>query len=150
MDDAPLRRLHHIPAVVTGILIVLSVLSRTSIDVFHKLWLDSFNNETDLSNFTNCNTSVNYGQIDPFFTLLITDVLITTFLGIVLLLIMCPCFKLITKHERDYSTHQFALIGVSDTAAALFFVYAGSACRTLPYIQAIVLNFTIPIVFVIR
>ncbi|KAL4238869.1 hypothetical protein ACF0H5_003576 [Mactra antiquata] len=141
-----------IPLIISGILVFFSIGTRTSIEVLQHDWTNFYNDEPDIyqPNYTNCNATIEYGQIDPFFTLLVSDCFVLVCLGIVLLLYQCPCFNLITSHERNYEKSQFALIGSSDTVSALLFIYAQSGCRTPPYLQAIVLNLMIPVVFIMR
>lgn len=144
------QRSRHLPVAGAGVLIVLSVTSRSATSILTPLWLDSRNNYTgNYSNYS-CDARNSDHQIDAYTIMFITDFLYVVFCGVILLVTKFVCPYLITERETKYDKREFALIGVSDTVSGICFVYASSGCRTAPYLQSLAANFSIPITFVIR
>ena len=140
---------------ITFLLVVLSIGSRSATSILTPIWLDSLNTNTNVSDKCSLNATdnaytVTEHRIDPYSIMFIVNFLIVVFLGLVLIATRIMCPYLITDKERNYDKREFVLIGVSDTLAAICFVYASSGCRTAPYLQALAANFSVPVTFIMR
>ena len=129
------------------VLIVISIVSNAGSSILTPLWLNALD-QNGTSN-TCGNYSTEY-HIDAYATVFIVSALFTALFGIIVMVSWCCCPGQITEREKAYPKSQFVLIGVSDTLAAVFFVYASSGCRTAPYLQSIAANFYVPVTFVVR
>ena len=150
MDDDSIQRPpeRHVPAILAGTIITVSVLTRTGTSILTPLWLDALN--SDSANHSSCDIIQSDRSIDAYTIIFITNFLFVVLFGMILLLTKCFSPHLITDKETNYNKKDFVAIGVSDTLSSILFVYASSGCRTAPYLQSIADNFSVPVVFIIR
>lgn len=144
-----------VSTVITALLVILSIGTRSATSILTPIWLDSQNNDVSSNVSDKCHpntttTDFSERRIDPYSIMLIVNFLIVVFLGLVLALTKLICPYLITDKERNYDKREFVLVGISDTLSAICFVYASSGCRTAPYLQALVSNCSVPVTFIIR
>lgn len=144
--DTEVNRVSHVA--LTGFLVCVSLLSRTSTSILTPVWLDYKNNHSSTAD--TCNASVSDHQIDAYSIMFMATFIFFVATGVGLIVTKCFFPKLITDEDRNYDKKQFALIGLSDTVSALCFLYASSGCRTAPYLQSIAANFAVPVTFIIR
>lgn len=133
-----------------GLLIIMSVMSRSATSILTPVWLDSRNNYTGNESSSSCDARNSDHQIDAYTIMFIANFFFLVFFGLILLVTKIVCPYLITERETKYDKREFALIGVSDTISSICFVYASSGCRTAPYLQSLAANFSIPVTFIIR
>lgn len=129
-------------------LIVVCILSNSGSSILTPLWLDALDENGNASN--TCGNYSSEFHIDAYATMFIVNFVFAFLFGVIVFFLWCCCPGQITEREKSYSKWQFVLIGVSDTFAAVCFVYASSGCRTAPYLQSIATNFYVPVTFVIR
>ena len=129
-------------------LIIVCILSNAGSSILTPLWLDALDQNGNSSN--TCGNYSSEHHIDAYATMFIVNFLFALLFGIIVLVSWFCCPGKITERERSYPKWQFVVIGVSDTLAAVCFVYASSGCRTAPYLQSIATNFYVPVTFVVR
>ena len=145
MDPVPQDRT--ISKALALVLIIISILSNAGSSILTPLWL----NALDQNGTTNtCGNYSSEHHIDAYTTMFIVNFLFAALFGVIVVVSWCCCPGQVTERERSYPKSQFVLIGVSDTLAAVCFVYASSGCRTAPYLQSIATNFYVPVTFVVR
>lgn len=129
-------------------LIIVCILSNAGSSILTPLWLDALDQNGNSSN--TCGNYSSEHHIDAYTTMFIVNFLFALLFGIIVFVSWFCCPGQITERERSYPKWQFVVIGVSDTLAAVCFVYASSGCRTAPYLQSIATNFYVPVTFVVR
>lgn len=130
------------------ILVIVCILSNAGSSILTPLWLDALDQNGNASN--TCGNYSSEHHIDAYTTMFIVNFLFAVLFAIIVFFSWCCCPGHITERERSYPKWQFVVIGVSDTLAAVCFVYASSGCRTAPYLQSIATNFYVPVTFVVR
>lgn len=88
---------------------------------------------------------------NPFFTVLGQWTFSTVVFGLCSLLILLVRPEMIRNQaERSYPMRNFIIIGTSQGLSSILMAYSISGSRTPPYLQAILINFVIPIQFTVR
>ena len=149
--DTPLLTL-----LISVVLITLKVASH----IVNPLYLDALrpdtssttnSNVTGVTNDTNNNATLPHFNTNPFLILLVEDLVVLVLTAIVLVvLIICRPGKIITSQERNYPKIDIFASGATHSLSSTLANYSSSGTRTPPYLQSLLLNFKIPIQFVIR
>lgn len=88
---------------------------------------------------------------NPFFTVLGQWTFSTVLFGLCSLAILLVRPEMIRNQaERSYPKRNFVIIGTSQGVSSILMAYSISGSRTPPYLQAILINFVIPIQFTVR
>ena len=150
METTPQTNVNHTPKIIKLALVIVIIVSRSAAFIFTPIWLDALDNNSTLNGSDHCGSYISYKHVDAYATLFIVNFIFFLLFGFALLFTRILCPYLITDRERNYDKREFALIGTSDSIAAICFVYASSGCRTAPYLQSIAANFSVPVTFFLR
>ncbi|XP_021370555.1 uncharacterized protein LOC110461435 [Mizuhopecten yessoensis] len=126
------------------------VLTLSTSTICTPLWLDSIGPTKKETNATSNNSSTpSFRHVDGFSIILQVNIVFCTVSGVIVLCLKL-CSNQLTDANQSFPKLQFFWIGFADSLSSIFSVYASSGTRTAPYLQALAINFAIPITFIIR
>lgn len=88
--------------------------------------------------------------ISPYYIVLAQQLTCTVVFGFALLAVLIIAPGKITARERNYPKWRFLAIGFGMALSSLLCNSATSGAKTAPYLQAILMNFNVPITFTTR
>ena len=89
-------------------------------------------------------------RIDPIYCLTVCMGFDAVVLGVALLVVKARHPLLITEREKDFPKRYFVMVGVFQALSGVMFQYSAPGGRTPPYLQVILLQSSIPIIFILR
>lgn len=129
------------------------ILSQVTQKVTLPLWIDSagLRGAVKLTNISSSNSSSfrhSKPYMDEYFVLVFSAFLFTVLFGIALLI--KRFMNNFRKYDRTISHTRIFLVGMLCAVSAIFIVYSSSGTRTAPYLQAILMNISIPSTLLLR
>lgn len=138
------------------------VIAKVCTTILTPLWVDSENGESPrvitfsinataypIVNITSTSGD-SFKHVDAYAMVLIVSIAHTLFCGAVVAGTMIFKPGVITSFETSYPKMEFLKVGLSTSIGSLLNVYASSGRRSPPYLLALLQNFSVPIVFIVR
>ena len=127
----------------------LSITGQVGQNVSLPLWLDSVKEENRSANATATRMPAR-PSLDSYFVYSFSCLCFVVFFGFALFMVKVFQPHLIGKTERNFPQRFLFLVGALGSIGGLLLVFASSGTRTAPYLQAILLNFLIPMTVIVR